>query len=161
MSWRRITREGIRRRIKRDLNRPPRICVSWKRSRCRTVSPEDESPMSVRSLNWLKFGGLVGLAFVLGLLFAGLLDLPQSSLAQGGVSHFVSSRPAVKPVAAPNLAASRSLVELSEAFSAVAEHVRPSVVYVKSERKDRITQVRPRVPRGISWVIRSFRSDLT
>ena len=104
--------------------------------------------MSVRSLNWLKFGGLVGLAFVLGLLFAGLLDLPQSSLAQGGVTHFVSSRPAVKPVAAPNLAASRSLVELSEAFSAVAEHIRPSVVYVKSERKERITQVIPRVPRG-------------
>ena len=39
--------------------------------------------MSVRNLNWLKFGGLVGLAFVLGLLFAGLLDLPKNSLAQG------------------------------------------------------------------------------
>ena len=29
--------------------------------------------MSARSLNWLKFGGLVALAFALGLLFAGLL----------------------------------------------------------------------------------------
>jgi serine protease Do len=104
--------------------------------------------MSVRSLNWLKFGGLVGLAFVLGLLFAGLLDLPQSSLAQGGVSRFVSSRPAVKPVAAPNIPAARSLAELSDAFSAVAEHIRPSVVFVKSERKERISQVVPRVPRG-------------
>src|ERR1044072_7197859 len=104
--------------------------------------------MSVRSLNWLKFGGLVGLAFVLGLLFAGLLDLPQSSLAQGGVSRFVSSRPAGKPVAAPNIPAARSLAELSDAFSAVAEHIRPSVVFVKSERKERISQVVPRGPRG-------------
>ena len=38
--------------------------------------------MSERSMNWLKFGGLVSLAFVLGLLFAGLLDLPHNSLAQ-------------------------------------------------------------------------------
>ena len=38
--------------------------------------------MSARSLNWLKFGGLVALAFALGLLFAGLLDLPSRSSAQ-------------------------------------------------------------------------------
>ena len=37
--------------------------------------------MSARSLNWLKFGGLVALAFALGLLFAGLLDLPSRSSA--------------------------------------------------------------------------------
>jgi serine protease Do len=105
--------------------------------------------MSVRSLNWLKFGGLVGIAFVLGITFAGLLDLPQTSLAQGGgtVSHFVSGRSAVKSGTAPALAASRTLVELSEAFSAVAEHIRPSVVYVKSERKERVAQM-PRLPKG-------------
>ena len=40
--------------------------------------------MSDRSLNWLKFGGLVSLAFVLGLLFAGLLDLPKQTVAQDG-----------------------------------------------------------------------------
>ena len=38
--------------------------------------------MSARSLNWLKFGGLVALAFALGLLFAGLLDLPNRTAAQ-------------------------------------------------------------------------------
>ena len=38
--------------------------------------------MSSRSLNWLKFGGLVALAFALGLLFAGLLDLPNRTVAQ-------------------------------------------------------------------------------
>jgi serine protease Do len=105
--------------------------------------------MSVRSLNWIKFGGLVGLAFVLGLLFAGLLDLPRNSLAQGtGPGHFLSDQPALKPVAAPPLpSAARPLAELSEAFSAVAEHVKPSVVYIKSERKQQVVQ-NPRVPRG-------------
>jgi serine protease Do len=105
--------------------------------------------MSVRSLNWLKFGGLVGLAFALGITFAGLLDLPQTSLAQGGGSagQFVAGRTAAKPGAPAALAASRTLVELSEAFSAVAEHIRPSVVYIKSERKERVAQM-PRLPKG-------------
>ncbi len=38
--------------------------------------------MSARTLNWLKFGGLVTLAFALGLFFAGLLNLPTRSSAQ-------------------------------------------------------------------------------
>jgi serine protease Do len=103
--------------------------------------------MSVRSLNWLKFGGLVGLAFVLGLLFAGLLDLPKNSLAQGGGARLTASQSAIQPVSAAALPAARPLAELSDAFSAVAEHVRPSVVFVKSERKERVAQM-PQVPRG-------------
>ena len=46
------------------------------------VFAKDRS-MSARSLNWLKFGGLVALAFALGLLFAGLLDLPNRSSGPG------------------------------------------------------------------------------
>jgi serine protease Do len=103
--------------------------------------------MSVRSLNWLKFGGLVGFAFVLGLLFAGLLNLPKSSLAQGGGTRLTSSQSPIKPVEAPPLPAARPLAELSDAFSAVAEHVRPSVVFIKSERKERVAQM-PQIPRG-------------
>jgi serine protease Do len=101
--------------------------------------------MSSRKLNWLKFGGLVGLAFALGLLFAGLLDLPKNSLAQGGTARLTQS--SVKTVEAPPLPAARPLAELSDAFSAVAEHIRPSVVFVKSERKERVAQM-PQVPRG-------------
>ena len=101
--------------------------------------------MSERKLNWLKFSGLVGLAFVLGLLFAGLLDLPRNSLAQGG-TRLIGSQAPVKTVEAPPIPAARPLVELSDAFSAVAEHVRPSVVFVKSERKETVSQ--QRVPRG-------------
>ena len=103
--------------------------------------------MSVRSLNWLKFGGLVGLAFVLGLLFAGLLDLPKNSQAQGAGSRLTSSQPAISQVTAPLLPAARPLAELSDAFAAVAEHIRPSVVFVKSARRQQVTR-NPGVPRG-------------
>jgi len=102
--------------------------------------------MSVRNLNWLKFGGLVGLAFVLGLLFAGLLDLPTSSLAQGAQGRLTSSQPAIRTVTAPPLPAARPLAELSDAFAAVAEHVRPSVVFVKSTRKQQVATTQ--IPKG-------------
>ena len=53
--------------------------------------------MSARSLNWLKFGGLVALAFALGLLFAGLLDLPSRTSAQ----EQGTATSAIAPVPAP------------------------------------------------------------
>jgi serine protease Do len=97
--------------------------------------------MSVRTQNWMKFGGLVILAFTLGLLFAGLLDLPTRSSAQ----QTTGSNPAITRVQAPDIPAARPLVELSDAFAAVAERVRPSVVYVSSQRRERSNQ---RVPEG-------------
>jgi len=103
--------------------------------------------MSVRKLNWLKFGGLVGLAFVLGLFFAGLLNLPKNSLAQGGTRLTPAQSTEGRNASAPALPAARPLVELSDAFSAVAEHVRPSVVFIKSQRKERVAQ-QMQVPRG-------------
>jgi serine protease Do len=104
--------------------------------------------MSVRKLNWLKFTGLVGLAFALGLLFAGLLNLPGRSLAQGGVRVEPAAQTAtpVRAGAHAELPGTRALVELSDAFSEVAEHVRPSVVFITSERKQ--TVVMPQIPRG-------------
>ena len=103
--------------------------------------------MSIRSLNWLKFGGLVALAFALGLLFAGLLDLPQRSLAQAQATSGGSA--VIAPVQAPSIPEARPLVDLSEAFSAVAEAVRPSVVYVRSERAQTAER---RVPPGMERV---------
>ena len=54
--------------------------------------------MSSRSLNWLKFGGLVALAFALGLLFAGLLDLPNRSSAQEQGRQASGHRPGPGPL---------------------------------------------------------------
>ncbi|HWN19087.1 MAG TPA: Do family serine endopeptidase [Gemmatimonadales bacterium] len=99
--------------------------------------------MSSRSLNWLKFGGLVALAFALGLLFAGLLDLPNRTAAQE------QGRPAtaIAKVPPPSIPAALPLQELSEAFAAVAEHVKPSVVYIRSQRTE--TATKQRVPPGM------------
>ena len=98
--------------------------------------------MSARSLNWLKFGGLVALAFALGLLFAGLLDLPSRTSAQE------EGQPsAIQSVPAPSIPAARPLHDLSEAFAAVSEHVKPSVVYIRSQRTEHATQ--QRIPPGM------------
>ncbi|HJP57137.1 MAG TPA: trypsin-like peptidase domain-containing protein [Gemmatimonadales bacterium] len=87
--------------------------------------------MSARSLNWLKFGGLVALAFALGLLFAGLLNLPHASDAQE------PARQAIAPVEAPSIPEAKPLEQLSQAFAAVADVVTPSVVYIQSQRTER------------------------
>ena len=92
--------------------------------------------MSTRSLNWLKLTAVVAPAFVLGLFFAGLLDFPRPSFAQDRNAH----TPIVK-VDAPRIPAARALVDLSDAYAAVAEAVRPSVVYIQSDRP--VTQQDP------------------
>ena len=87
--------------------------------------------------------GSVGLAFIAGLFFAGLLHLPAFSAAQqrdGG-------QPAVPAVVAPP-AGSAALASLSEAFASVAEHVKPSVVFIKSGRTEKPQGPRMQVPPG-------------
>ena len=109
--------------------------------------------MSARSLNWLKFGGLVGLAFGLGLLFAGLLDLPRNSSAQQpGGSSATATKAVISATQAPAIPAAKSLQDLSDAFAAVAEAVRPSVVFIKashSEKSNPQAQRDPRIPQGM------------
>ncbi len=85
--------------------------------------------MSTRSLNWLKLTAVVAPTFVLALFFAGLLNFPRQSLAQERTAR----TPIVK-VDAPRIPAARPLVDLSDAYAAVAEVVRPSVVYIQSDR---------------------------
>jgi len=86
--------------------------------------------MSTRDLNWLKFGALVTLAFVLGLFVAGLLDFPRTGLAQGGGQ----SRPPLVKVEAPRLPSVKTLSDVSDAFASIVEAVRPSVVFIEVDR---------------------------
>jgi serine protease Do len=109
--------------------------------------------MSARSLNWLKFGGLVALAFALGLLFAGLLDLPNRSDAQEQARR----TGAIAQVPTPTIPAARPLQDLSESFAAVAEHVKPSVVYIRSQRTERAAP--QRVPPGMERFFPRFRQQ--
>ncbi len=86
--------------------------------------------MSTRDLNWLKFGALVTLAFVLGLFVAGLLDFPRTGLAQSGSQ----ARPPLVKVEAPRLPSVKTLSDVSDAFASIVEAVRPSVVFVEVDR---------------------------
>ena len=69
----------------------------------------------------------VGLAFLAGLLVAGLLHLPHFSVRPA--AERARGRPPAK-TAPP--AGAATLADLSEAFASVAEHVKPSVVFIKS-----------------------------
>ena len=79
--------------------------------------------------------GSVGFAFLAGLLFAGLLHLPHFSSAQQPGSPAVAT-----PVKPGPPAGAATLADLSEAFASVAEHVKPSVVFIKSGHTERRPQ---------------------
>src|SRR5881392_374793 len=92
----------------------------------------DETAMPVRTRDWLKFGTLVAIAFVFGLAFASTLNLPKKSGAAETV--LMPSPEAAAPLAAPGLKAAS---DWSDAFVAVAEHVKPAVVFIRSQHVER------------------------
>jgi serine protease Do len=91
----------------------------------------------------MRSGG-IGVAFLAGLLFAGLLHLPHLSSAQQPTPRTAAGQ------TAPTAAAAAGLSDLSQAFAAVAEQVKPSVVFIKSGKKARTKAAFPefQVPPG-------------
>jgi serine protease Do len=89
--------------------------------------------MSVKTRDWLKFGTLVTMAFALGLAFASAFRFP--SRGEAAVRSILqdTSRP---------LPQAKAAVDLGDAFANVAEHVKPAVVFIKSERRERTTSRR-------------------
>jgi serine protease Do len=103
----------------------------------------------------LKSGG-VALAFALGLLSAGLLRLPYSTAAQQQPAPYGAG---IQPASRTLPPAAASLQSISEAFASVAEHVKPSVVYIKSGRKPQAASrnaPRMEVPPGMERFFRGF-----
>jgi serine protease Do len=98
--------------------------------------------MSHGWLHRLRSSG-TALAFLGGLLIAGLLHLPNFSSAQQPSAPAVSTRTAAPPAGAATLA------NLSEAFASVAEHVKPSVVFIKSGKTERAQGPRLQIPPGM------------
>src|SRR3954462_3006731 len=108
--------------------------------------------MSHGWLRRLRSGG-VGLAFVLGLMTAGFFHLPyQTAAQQQGAAYSTASSNRDTPAGAA------ALETLSESFASVAEHVKPSVVYIKSGRKNQTAQNAPRmqVPPGFERFFRNL-----
>jgi serine protease Do len=86
--------------------------------------------MSVKTRDWLKFGTLVAMAFALGLAFASAFRLPSRGEAAVRSVLQDTSRP---------IPDAKAAVDLGEAFASVAEHVKPAVVFIKSERRERVS----------------------
>src|SRR2546422_9676212 len=88
--------------------------------------------MPVRTRDWLKFGTLVAIAFVFGLAFGYTPNLRKKSGA--AETLLVPS-----PQAAPQLSvpALTSAGDFQDAFVAVAEHVKPAVVFIRSQHVER------------------------
>jgi len=105
--------------------------------------------MSVRTKDWMKFIGLVGLAFVFGLLFASALDLPKKTAAQPA-DAFQAAPPPPIPAAGP-------AAQLGDAFVAVAEHVKPAVVFIRSTVRQTVDN--RRLPPGFEDFFPQFKNQ--
>ena len=98
--------------------------------------------MTTRTRDWIKLSGLVALALVLALAFAGAVNLPRRSEAQQALAN-------VAPAQLPSIPAAKPAVDLSEAFVAVAQAVRPAVVFIEAEQRSEAPsspRARPRLP---------------
>ena len=89
--------------------------------------------MSARTRDWLKFGTLVAITFVFGLAFASALNLPK----RGGAAEPAPALERVSTASQTPVTVSKSVVDLSNAFVSVTDHVRPTVVFVRSEHRGR------------------------
>jgi len=105
--------------------------------------------MSVRTRDWLKFGALLAIAFVFGLAFASTLDLPKA----GGAALAAPADQAAAPRL--QLPAAKAVADLGEAFVSVAEHVKPAVVFIQSQRTERTDN--QRLPPGFEDFFPQFR----
>ncbi|HMG17639.1 MAG TPA: trypsin-like peptidase domain-containing protein, partial [Gemmatimonadales bacterium] len=86
------------------------------------------------------------MAFALGLAFASAFRLPSRGEAAVRSVLQDTSRPIPQAKAA---------VDLGQAFASVAEHVKPAVVFIKSERRERVTS--RRLPPGFEDFFQSPR----
>src|SRR6266568_2594482 len=105
--------------------------------------------MPVRTRDWLKFGGLVAIAFVVGLAFASTLNLPKTG---GAAESRVATQSAVPANQMPQV---KPAAELGEAFVSIAEHVKPAVVFIKSQHVERSEA--QRLPPGFEDFFPQFR----
>ena len=94
--------------------------------------------MATRSVDWLKFGGLLGLTVIVAAVFIGVLGSPTRAAEPGAV---VMPEPGVAEASAVEVmqqraavpAAAASLNDLGAAFTAVADIIRPAVVFIRAE----------------------------
>src|SRR5256886_528614 len=101
------------------------------RDRGRRQEEIKETAMAVRTRDWLKFGGLVALAFVFGLAFASTLDQPKLGSAAAVIPEAQAAAPTFQ------IPAAKPAADIGNAFVAVADRVKPAVVFIKSQKVER------------------------
>ncbi len=101
--------------------------------------------MASRTRDWLKFGSLLGVALVLGLVLTSALNVPRRGTAAERPT-LQTARPVQLQQQAAPLPAARPAAELGDAFAAVAQHVQPTVVFIQATRQER--QQTRRLPPG-------------
>src|SRR5580765_6551096 len=90
--------------------------------------------------NRARFGAAIVVAFFCGLVFASGFDLTRFGWAQSRVSSS-ATKPSPSQVA--------SAAETETAFEAVADHARPAVVSIETQRFAKPRNIaRQRIPRG-------------
>ena len=86
-----------------------------------------------RTRELLKFAWLIAAAVAVTVVFLSIVDLPSTSLAQEPQSIIPATQPAPVVPAQP-------VIELGNAFAEVAEAVKPAVVYIVAEQRERQAQ---------------------
>jgi serine protease Do len=103
--------------------------------------------MSSKGRDVLKLGGIVAIAFAAGLVFASALSLPRPGRAEATHAVNIVTGPAT-PL--------KTVDGVLPSFADIAERVRPSVVYVTTERRETPQQQMQQVPPGFEDFFRRF-----
>ena len=93
--------------------------------------------MASRSRDWVKFGTLLGVALVLGLVLTSVLNVPLRGGGAEAPALLQATRSSPRQQQSRPLPAAKPAEDLGDAFAAVAQHVQPTVVFIRSERQER------------------------
>jgi serine protease Do len=104
------------------------------------------------SRDWLKFGGLIGITAIVTVAFVGAVGrTPRPAAAQqsAALAALTTMHPA--PL---QTSAAKPLNDLSDSFTAVADLIKPAVVFIKAETIQQPSRSRLRVPPGFEEFFR-------
>jgi len=85
----------------------------------------------------MKFGTLLGVALVLGLVLTSVLNVPLRGGGAEAPALLQATRAAPRQQPSRPIPEAKPAADLGDAFAAVAQHVQPTVVFIRSERQER------------------------
>jgi serine protease Do len=108
-----------------------------------------------RSREWMKFGALIAVTALLTVAFVGTVDrAPRPAAAQQSTALAALTQPQPAPLRPAAAAAAPSLDAMNESFTAVADLIKPAVVFIRAETIQQPSRNRLRVPPGFEEFFR-------